>query len=1333
MVADGDSPMRIFSVIVLLVLLGLGAGLLIAVPRPITAAPVRPPLTELKDAIWPQRAPLAPATLLSPGRLLEIDKLSLSAQSNPGPTPTDVWTYIAFQAGEAQRWDVWVIPAYYPAEYNAIRLTHDAAIDVLPTLNFDGSLAAFVSLRDGNEEIYRTDVNETLPQYRTLQRLTRDPAADRDPAWAPHRDLIAFVRVVDGQGEIFRMNADGSGLIRLTNHPANDFSPYWSPDGRQILWARQQGNSAALWVMHADGTGQRAISVALPYLQNPRWSPKGDLIAFDYDADGDGMNELAVIRPDGSGLRTVFDAGTDLVELWVGDWAPRADRIAFTVILYTIVDARLAVQDALLGWYNLEQQSIYAFDVAPNKLEALPIWRLRDHLPPVTRLNPLPAESPASFQVSWQGEDRGISGIEYFEVQVRDGAQGEWSLWEQLPYYVWSSTFSGLGGRTYSFRVRAWDRAGNAEPWPSSWQAMTTVENQPPQSRLRPLQPYERNGVYLHWSGEDRGGSDILGFDVQYRRDGEIGWRTWFTRTQQTSARFSGETGTRYYFRVRAVDTAYNTEPWREGDGDTGTTLYGWKLTGTVTDIRGGAIKDLHPLTVPAGFVSYPTNARGEFAVYGHETVDPILAFWQKPGYGEPAPVRFLPAQDRRIHVVLPPLDDRVRNGDFEDGIGTSTWSLSPQARDAVRTTSVAHMGDAALAMGCQIEPLTPSEAIPLTDNSGDPGITQFLIDKNENFHILRKVYPHNIMYIYRNSSGLLITEKIFNETKDIHQGIMILDNYNNPHIILTDHHDIIHLTRLPTGVWTQHNIYSIIHLPNIKIDVDSKNIIHIVFSHTNRLYYLNRQPDGTWSSLQVIINLDYNYYYDIYKIIIDDKDTIHLFLKAHDNKLIYIRRLSNGNWTQRESIEFAHNISITDVLIDKDDNVHFLLRRENELLYTFRDYNGIISGITRIDTDYPVYFIYNDDARMAISKNNHVYIIWRHLDVDNNLVFYIRKKQDQTWTSSIKLPYKNYDLQNMFLDQNEVIHLIMKSNTNSHIYYAQTDMMENWQNEIRVFNVDTWNFSLKTAHNKYLHFLMIPLDAGGGMHYARTRYQDWPAQTYTLSQSIKIPDASAQPTLSLFYRLQPAPGLRPTRWQVALTTATGTTTPITANTRTDEWQHAWADLTPWAGQTVTLSLRLEQPAASLCAQAHVDDVVVGPMRYPDLWVTAPALTPSPGEEIPLRLFYGNEGQALAPGTQLTLSLPLSLTLVTADPPPSATPNDHTWRWNVGDLAPQRQALPVTVMVTAPTLPEAGTVLTGTVHIGAEAIEPVYANNDRYVRIFVEGKTLYFPQVVRSH
>jgi 7,8-dihydropterin-6-yl-methyl-4-(beta-D-ribofuranosyl)aminobenzene 5'-phosphate synthase len=44
--------------------------------------------------------------------------------------------------------------------------------------------------------------------------------------------LIAFVSDRDGNDEIYRMDADGGNQRRLTEHPADDCFPFWSPDGR---------------------------------------------------------------------------------------------------------------------------------------------------------------------------------------------------------------------------------------------------------------------------------------------------------------------------------------------------------------------------------------------------------------------------------------------------------------------------------------------------------------------------------------------------------------------------------------------------------------------------------------------------------------------------------------------------------------------------------------------------------------------------------------------------------------------------------------------------------------------------------------------------------------------------------------------------------------------------------------------------------------------------------------------------------------------------------------------------------------------------------------------
>ena len=65
--------------------------------------------------------------------------------------------------------------------------------------------------------------------------------------------------------------------------------------------------------MNADGSNQHAITPPLSYLGSHAWSPDGISIAIDYDADGDGWNELAVMNADGTGLHTLYDPGVQPV------------------------------------------------------------------------------------------------------------------------------------------------------------------------------------------------------------------------------------------------------------------------------------------------------------------------------------------------------------------------------------------------------------------------------------------------------------------------------------------------------------------------------------------------------------------------------------------------------------------------------------------------------------------------------------------------------------------------------------------------------------------------------------------------------------------------------------------------------------------------------------------------------------------------------------------------------------------------------------------------------------------------------------------------------------
>jgi Tol biopolymer transport system component len=61
------------------------------------------------------------------------------------------------------------------------------------------------------------------------RRPARSPAEGSDPSWSPDGRRIAFVSKRDGNEQIYVMNADGSGQRRLTRNPGDDILPAWSP------------------------------------------------------------------------------------------------------------------------------------------------------------------------------------------------------------------------------------------------------------------------------------------------------------------------------------------------------------------------------------------------------------------------------------------------------------------------------------------------------------------------------------------------------------------------------------------------------------------------------------------------------------------------------------------------------------------------------------------------------------------------------------------------------------------------------------------------------------------------------------------------------------------------------------------------------------------------------------------------------------------------------------------------------------------------------------------------------------------------------------------------
>jgi len=102
-----------------------------------------------------------------------------------------------------------------------------------------------------------------------------------------------------------------------------------------------------------------------------------------------------------------------------------------------------------------------AADVAGNEGTAGVASIVLDTTAPSSEISPLPfTVNMTNFTVGWNGSDA-TSGILLFDVQYNDSG-GAWTDWH-IRTNSTKADFSGADGHTYSFRVRAQDRAGNLE------------------------------------------------------------------------------------------------------------------------------------------------------------------------------------------------------------------------------------------------------------------------------------------------------------------------------------------------------------------------------------------------------------------------------------------------------------------------------------------------------------------------------------------------------------------------------------------------------------------------------------------------------------------------------------------------------------------------------------------------------------------------------------------------------------------------------------------------------------------------------------------------------
>jgi len=918
----------------------------------------------------------------------------------------------------------------------------------------------------------------------------------------------------------------------------------------------------------------------------------------------------------------------------------------------------------LTGAYSGEVINISQEDWYPD-------WQSTDLTPPVTRIQPLPAASPNELRINWEGYDPGGSGILRYEVEMRDGLSGSWGPIEYAnsPWITTAAYHYGKAGHTYYFRVRGTDMARNQLDWGNVPVASTTVETLPPVTTLNPLPRYSsQSSVWLTLQATDPGGSQVKSFESEYRVGTDGAWTPLYTSKDDVNpahSSYNGAPGETVYFRVRATDKAGNVEEWRGPDGDAVVTFHSWELTGKLYDNSGVPVSGAQTSVQPDPLGSPASALNGAYGVYGLATTPAYSAAWSKDGYGSLPATSFATLTNAQRDVILPPADDAVTDGGFESGaLPSPAWTASGTLPITL-SSNWAHTGSQGAALG---QPYWGG-----TENgpafSGK--LVKALVDSSGVLHVLWVNSPYigapaPLVYITRAADGTWSAP-----ADPLNGGLaglvdFAIDANDTLHLAWTDIGGVRYASKAPGAPWSAPASVGLPALKILKLAAGPAGQPHLAgYNEASSSILYTSLEGGQWSAHQTIPASA-----TAYDLHVSPDGALHLVYWSNlDYYVNYITRPAGGAWSSQETISMYGNAP----------------------------------PISKMDAD------------------GNLYVMW---DVGSYWFYYRIKMAGQSWEAVqvYEPPYYYNDVSPLdFNGCRGKVTLLYNTPSPTNLVYVERSVGSDWTKVQPIgYGTPYAKIAIGPAGETHLVFTQ-----GSSLNYRRN-YPETQNGEAALTQQLTIPAGMISPRLSFFYWLSGASAADAAALTVQVQAPGKNTVLLTQLADTDGWAFKTYDMSPWKGQTVTLSFRANQVAGAKPTYALLDDVTLG-SAHPDLWAFLPALQGRPGDTVQTTFTLGNRGAAPASGVQLTLQLPDGVRLVSAAPAPASPGSAPVWE--MGDFPALSKPYSIQLILKIDPKVASPDKLTVLIILSTSSDELEIGNNQLITDLLIKQHRTFFPRL----